>query len=216
MITASQVQTTINLTGNGSFYLKHTKEPIPQSNTSRTLSLPIPLSSVIGRFLHNAWVMNKYFSSENKYELSVSAANGRRLIKVDVKEGEKLRFHIKYLVGWSDQIRMHTDINFAITRIANKAIFVQEASGPGVMLFEVSGNPFPATEETGKMSADRLVAWSQNARFELSGGFKWIDLYFNSPLLAIKGSGQALLDSDDNTHPTGCGILRFLRRFYLP
>jgi len=216
MITTSQVQATIDLAGNGSFYLVRAKEPIPQQKTLRTVSLPIPLSAIIGRFLHNAWIVNRYFSSEEKYELSVSAAHGRRLIKIDIKDGQSLRFHVKYLVGWSDRIRMHTDINFAVTRICNKALFVQEASGPGIMLFEVSGNPIIATEQTGKMSADRLVAWSEDTRFKLSGAYRVADLYLNPPLLAIKGNGQALLDSDDNLHDMRNGILQFIRRFYVP
>lgn len=202
--------------GGDCFYVSRHKEPTLHGATRRTVGLPDPASVLIGRLLDDLWLVNRYFTPDGGHQLLVCASQGHKLIQVRLEAGERVRFKVRHLVGWSSSIRMHTDISLAIVRIANKAIFVQEAVGPGCLLFEACGNPLQMKGNQQRFSADRLIAWSAATTFEISGAHTFADLYLNPPLVSIMDDGSAIMDSDDTRHSLRRSLVRMIRRFYLP
>lgn len=216
MSLAITITDSVHMEGSGEFYLSRRKEPVLKGDTRRTVGLPRPWSMMIGRIVDRLWVVNRYFSASGCHSLMVCAAQGHRLIRVELPSGVKIRFRLAYLVGWCSDVRMHTDISLAIVRMSNKAIFVQEAVGPGVLLFEACGNPTTVSGAASRMAADRMILWLESTIFEISGAHSWLDMYMNPPLVSIANEGQVIIDSDDSKHLKRSGIMRMIRRFYWP
>lgn len=208
----------LNIRGIKSLYVSRNKEPKISNAYIRTVALPSPFSALIGRILHFIWLVNHYISTNNSDEIiEINAANGRKLIRISLANGEIVSFKVKYLIAWTKPVEISTKINLSIVHLATKMMLIQRAVGPGELIFEVSGSPVEIGNQSGQFPADRLVTWEDSCVFDVRGAYSFLDLYLNSPLVSINNEASTgILDSDDHVRRGPAALWSMIKRFYIP
>ena len=209
----------VTITPDGVFYLALSKNPQADTGLFNTTRLPLLTSCWIARFVHSNWLMNAFIQSHGRASLQISAANGRKIVLVRLIEGERLGVNIKNLIGFSRGISLATSISLSIAAFAIERNFVHIATGPGLLAFEVSGQPTTQFPSAVTFSARLLVAWSPNTEFRFDYLHALSDVYFNElRVTAATGStGFLLLDADTSMSPRSRNWMwRLIRSVYIP
>lgn len=206
----------LKIAGLKSLYVSRDKEPNISHDYIRTVALPAPVSALLGRILHFIWLVNHYIAPGDQGRMELNAAQGRKLVRVTLAEGETVSFKVKYLVAWSDTVRIRTRVNLSVVHLATKMMLVQRATGPGNLVFEVSGSPVEIGSHSGQFAADRLVVWDDSCSFDVRGAYSLPDLYLNSPLVSVcDPQSTGVLDSDLRNDRVPA-LLSMIKRFYAP
>lgn len=198
-------------------YISRIKEPRIDSNVNRSVSLPSPFSAILARIIHGNWIVNTYYKmSQSSSVIELSAARGRKFVHISLVDHQEITFRAKYLILWSNTIKLRTKINFSAAHLACKMSFVQVASGEGEILFEISGDPILVNDNLSKISPDRMIAWKTGTKFSPIGAYTAVDVYYNTPHLSIIGNGSVVLDSDDGEGRGVGSIFKIIKRLYIP
>jgi uncharacterized protein (AIM24 family) len=206
-------------------FVKPTKSPT-LSDGFLSRRLPIPLSCVIARILHGMLVPNVVSLGSGGTEpvkLTLSASLGKRLVGIKLAKDEVLSFNLAYLVAFDRSLKLWTSIEFSWSAFGADRNFIQNAKGPGLLVFEINGQEATSSQPNFRFAPSRLVAWTPNNQFSFCGiGSVW-DVYLNELMIrtvSVPEGSFVLLDADGAQSDGGPArirnLLRLLKRVYIP
>lgn len=214
----------------GEMFVKPTKSPT-LDNGFVSRRLPAPCSCSIARILHGMLVPNvvtlgsadaEAALAGKQIQMTLNAPGGKRLIEVTLAPGEILSFDLAYLIAFSKELRLWTDIDFSMSSFGANRNFIQNAQGPGVLVFELNGEETKNSEHKFHFAPSRLVAWTPSLQFTFCGiGSVW-DVYLNEIMVLTTPAAQGstiLLDADAESSGVPGGVrslFKLLKRVYNP
>lgn len=155
--------------------------------------------------------------------LTLNAPMGKRLVEVTLAPGEILSFNLNYLVAFSRSVRLWTAVEFSWASFGTDRNFIQNASGPGILVFELNGEETQNAAAAFQFAPSRLVAWSPATEFTFCGIESVWDIYLNEIMIRANQAapGTLILLDADAEDSAGAGsrvrnVLKLLKRVYIP
>lgn len=212
----------------GQLYVKPSKRPT-LSDGSLSRRIPFPLSCTIARLLHGMFIPNVVTrgkpesTPEQPFRMTINAPMGKRLVAVRLGPGEVVAFNLAYLVAFTSNIKLWTEIVFSIPAFGTDRNFIQNAEGPGMIVFEVNGQETTESAPNFRFNPSRLVAWTPEIQFTFCGIDSFWDVYLNEIMLcavSIPCDSLLLLDADSEASGGAKGaahnLFKCLKRVYIP
>jgi len=211
-------------------YVKRTKKPTLSSNGLFTFRIPKRLSCIIARVLHGFLCANLVVArragsnpKESMIDIELNAPMGKQLVALELDDDEVLSFDLEYLVAFSRDLKLWTEIEFSWSAFGVHRNFIQNAQGPGRVVFEINGKGDVSGGRQVAFSPCRLVAWTPKILFGFCGIRSYLDMYLNDILVETKDAPDGsilVLDADMHDGQGATNRLRnlweMLKRVYWP
>ncbi|MDZ4310991.1 MAG: hypothetical protein U1A24_10615 [Cypionkella sp.] len=163
----------------------------PPVNLQGNWAAPRLISAPRGRFV-------KYVVPQNAERVSLSFSQARRVVAIDLRQGQRLAFHPSSLLGYEEGVRFRTLLRRRAFDILCGRFRTVTALGPGKIFLLLDGDllVLPTKDSGGVVHvlARQIIAWSPDAQFTLRRDVTLWALYFNHPLVAPVPGGLALVD----------------------
>ena len=159
----------------------------------------------------------------DKLKMTMSAPMGKHLVAITLAPGEVVAFNLAYLVAFSKSVKLWTDIEFSWSAFGTDRNFIQNAEGPGIIVFELNGQETTGTAQNFRFGPSRLVAWTPGIEFTFCGIDSIFDVYLNEIMVRTEfapADSIVLLDADAEESNGAKGrvrnLLKLLKRVYVP
>jgi len=181
-------------------------------------ALPMWHRSIIPRMINGAWTMNCYSQPADGDSIDFRAAEGHSFVELQLNKGESLVFNYRKLLGFSDGIQLHTTVSLSLATMSMNRLLFNLASGPGRIVFEVTGVPevhFDAAKSK-SFAPSRLIAWSADSQFEIEVRTGPCDYYVSSVYLKPVATNGLVIDADEQSKSAPNFMLEVIRKVYSP
>ena len=196
------------------FYAARSKSAI---GMPPNVAVPQPLRSMIARTLHATYLLNR-IGKGRKTPVRFAAQGGHKFVEWTLERGESICFSHRYLVGFSETVKLRTIWTLQLTSLALGKMLYSAADGPGKIVFEACGEPEIYQRESSNSSfpMNRLIAWTTGTEFLLSGFHGPLNILFDSLHLQPVKEATLVVDADAGPHEKQSVLVTMAKRMYLP
>jgi len=162
--------------------------------------------------------MNSYSRPVGGSSVDFRAAEGHSFVEVQLNEGETLVFNYRKLLGFSGGIRLHTTVSLSLATMSMNRLLFNLASGPGRIVFEVTGVPELHLDaaKSKSFAPSRLIAWSADSEFEIEVRTGTLDYYLSSVYLKPVATKGLVIDADELSKSAPNFMWEVIRKVYSP
>ncbi|MDP1586272.1 MAG: AIM24 family protein [Prosthecobacter sp.] len=205
----------LNLSASERFFACRRYEPLGHAPE---FALPMWHRSIIPRMINGAWTMNSYSRPVDGSSVDFRAAEGHSFVELQLNEDEALVFNYRKLLGFSGGIRLHTTVSLSLATMSMNRLLFNLASGPGRIVFEVTGVPELHLDavKSKSFAPSRLIAWSADSEFEIEVRTGTLDYYMSSVYLKPVATKGLVIDADEQSKSAPNFMLEILRKVYSP
>jgi hypothetical protein len=177
-----------------------------------------PFASFLPRIVHGAWFLNRFDGPGEGNGIEFRASESHSFVDCHLEDSETLVFGYERLVGFTGGVRLRSTFSMNLATVLLGGFMFNVASGPGRIVFEVTGKPdiYPAAPLVRSFPVSRLVAWSLDSvmQFEIKNGL--LDYYFGSVQVKFAKTNGAIVDADDPALSGDNSLGKTIRRIYSP
>lgn len=180
--------------------------------------IPKPFGSIIARLLSRRYVMHVAEKSILGSSLiEFAAPSGHSYVAWTLLDSDEICFRYDRLVGFSNGIDLHTIVNLQVGALASDDVFYYVARGPGILLFEGSGQmEFKQSVDNLTCHPNRIVAWTRDSSFRTASSTYFVDILFSDVYWKIETTGGILIEPNAGEGHQGNWMLHTLKKAYFP
>jgi hypothetical protein len=192
-------------------------------NQGKKTAVPQPFSAMLARLLHGKWLMNRGTHAGNG-TMRFAQSGGRVGIDWKMKEGEEVVFRYSDLLGFSENVKLRTNISLRLSTLLFGRYVYHSArcvDGPGRLLLSVKGDVEEAQHKVETFPLERLIAWHIHTKFKVTDERTLASVFKDGfTVQRVRDdnacAGIVLVGAQHGRERRFQGIFRFVKTFLVP